>query len=208
MTKSLDFFFFIGSTYTYLAVSRVDEVAAREGVPIRWRPFNVRALMIEQNNRPFVGKPVKLSYMWRDVERRANRYGIAFASIPPYPIDLNDLANRTAVVASLEDWCPEYVKAAYGTWILDCEDPGEEDSLTRLLLQLEKQPEKVIARANSKEIRERYEAETDVARQLGVFGSPTFVWDSEIFWGDDRLEDAIDWAKSHEERSDGAEPGE
>ena len=199
MSEPLDFFFFIGSTYTYLAVGRVDEVAAREGVPIRWRPFNVRALMIEQDNRPFVGKPVKLSYMWRDLERRANRYGTAFVAIPPYPIDCKDLANRVAVVASLESWCPEYVRAAYGAWFLDGEDPGEEKPLRRVLSQLGKQPEEVIARANSKEIRERYAAETSVARQLGVFGSPTFVWGSEVFWGDDRFEDALEWAKSHQD---------
>src|SRR5215475_12185994 len=97
MSRELDFFFYIGSTYTYLAVNRVEEIAAREGVPLHWRPFHVRAIMIEQNNRPFIGKPVKLQYMWRDVERRANRYGIPFKSIPAYPVDPEGLANRVAV---------------------------------------------------------------------------------------------------------------
>jgi 2-hydroxychromene-2-carboxylate isomerase len=113
MRPSLDFYFFIGSTYTYLAVSRVEAVASQEGVVLRWRPFNVRDIMVEQNNRPFVGKPVKMRYMWRDVERRAGRYGIPFISIPDYPVDPDGLANRVAVIAAAEGWCSEYVKSTY-----------------------------------------------------------------------------------------------
>ena len=56
MPKQLDFFFFYGSTYTYLTVMRIEEVAARAGIEVRWRPFDVRAIMIEQNNIPFRGK--------------------------------------------------------------------------------------------------------------------------------------------------------
>ena len=63
MPGELDFFFYIGSTYTYLSINRVEPIAAREGIALRWRPFNARAIMIEQNNRPFIGKPVKLKYM-------------------------------------------------------------------------------------------------------------------------------------------------
>jgi len=118
MPRQLDFFLYIGSTYTYLAVNRVEEIAARERISLRWRPFNARAIMLEQNNRPFIGKPVKLNYMWRDVERRANRYAIPFKSIPTYPVDPEELANRVAVVASLEGWCPEYTKATYRTCFL------------------------------------------------------------------------------------------
>jgi 2-hydroxychromene-2-carboxylate isomerase len=58
--------------------------------------------MIEQKNRPFVGKPVKLAYLWRDVERRARRYGIASASIPNHPNDADNLANRIATLAAPE----------------------------------------------------------------------------------------------------------
>ena len=99
MARRLDFFLSLVSTYTYLSVNRADELAAREGVELNWRPFNVRALMIEQNNRPFVGKPLKLKYMWRDLERRAARHGIPFKAIPPYPVDPDLLNNRVASLA-------------------------------------------------------------------------------------------------------------
>lgn len=194
MPRTLDFFFFIGSTYTYLAVNRAEEVAAKAGVELRWRSFNVLTIMLEQNNRPFVGKPVKLRYMWRDVARRAKRYGISFESIPAYPVDPERLAGRIAVVGSLEGWCPEFVKATYRDWFLENEAPGEIEHTRSILTQLGQDPDAVIARADSPEIRDLFDAETEQAKALGIFGSPTFRCGDEIFWGDDRLEDAVEWA--------------
>ena len=64
----IDFWFSIGSLYTYLAVMRLAEVEARTGAVFRWRPFSIRAIMIEMDNIP-AKQPVKLAYSWRDVER-------------------------------------------------------------------------------------------------------------------------------------------
>ena len=197
MPREIDFFLYIGSTYTYLSLNRVEEIAAREGISLRWRPFNVRAIMMEQGNRPFVGKPVKLAYMWRDVQRRAERYGIPFESIPDYPVDPEELANRVAFVSSLEGWCAEYVKATYRAWFLENKPPGDTGELRRLLAELGKDPDKTITRAQSREIREMYASETDLAKGMGIFGAPSFVCGTEIFWGDDRFEDAVQWCKTH-----------
>ncbi|MCO5125087.1 MAG: 2-hydroxychromene-2-carboxylate isomerase [Rhizobacter sp.] len=197
MRKQLDFFLFLGSTYTYLAVNRAHTLATREGISLRWRPFSVRSIMIEQDNRPFVGKPVKLAYMWRDLERRAQRHGIPFASNPNYPIDADELANRVATLAAVEGWCPAFVGAAYRAWFMENKDPGALEHLSPLLGRLGKNPNEVIANANTQDIRDRYDQETEIARSLGIFGSPTFVYQAELFWGDDRLEDAVDWCKSH-----------
>jgi 2-hydroxychromene-2-carboxylate isomerase len=197
MSNQLDFFFFCGSTYTYLTVMRIEQAAAKAGVDVRWRPFNVREIMLEQNNIPFRDKPVKMTYMWSDVERRANRYGIPFKSIPTYPVDPESLANRVGVLAAIEGWCPEYTKATYRAWFLEDRPPGDLQHLRSLLSSLDKDPETVVARADSQEIRDKYDAETDVACRMGIFGSPTFVIGDEIFWGDDRLEDALEWRNSH-----------
>jgi len=197
MQKQLDFFCFLGSTYTYLSVNRAEAVAARENVALVWHPFSVRSIMIEQNNRPFVGKPVKLAYMWRDVERRARRYGIPFTSIPNYPNDVDELANRVATLAALEGWCPQFAKAAYSEWFIGNRDPGSVECLSQVLRRMNKSPREIIESADSQEIRDKYASETELARSMGIFGSPTFAYGPEIFWGDDRLEDAIDWCKSH-----------
>jgi 2-hydroxychromene-2-carboxylate isomerase len=199
MQGGIDFFFFYGSTYTYLTAMRIERLASEAGVKVRWRPFNVRAIMIEQNNIPFRGKPVKSKYMWRDIERRAARHGIQFIRPPQYPVDSNNLANRVGVVAAEEGWCPEYTKATYGAWFLEDKPPGESEHLASILRGLQKEPEKTMSDANSQRIRDKYDAETEVARKLGIFGSPTFVVGEEIFWGDDRLDDALWWARSRRE---------
>ena len=69
--QSIDFWYSIGSTYSYLSVMRLADVARATGVAFRWRPFNVRHVMTLQNNIPFRDKPVKTAYMWHDIERRA-----------------------------------------------------------------------------------------------------------------------------------------
>ena len=201
MEKRLDFFLFLGSTYTHLSVHRAEQLAGRAGVALRWRPFSARTLMLEQNNRPFIGKPVKLAYMWRDLERRARRHGVPFVSIPPYPIDMEELGNRVATVAALEGWCAGFMQAAYAAWFLHNRDPGAPETLTHLLLGMRRDPASVLARADSADIRDRYAEETEAARRLGIFGSPTFACGTEIFWGDDRLEDAIEWCQASTEQS-------
>ena len=192
MQSHLDFFYFLGSTYTYLAVNRAEEFARRHDLTLRWRPFSVRTLMREQNNIPFANKPAKLKYMWRDIERRAHRHGVPFNSPSThYPIDRDELANRVATVAAMEGWCPAFTKAAYATWFLEDKDPGEIENLSAILLQIGQDPAAVIERANGEVVRGQYASETDEARNLGIFGSPTFVCGTEIFWGDDRLEEAV-----------------
>jgi 2-hydroxychromene-2-carboxylate isomerase len=192
----IDFFFSYSSTYSYLSVMRADRLAAEAGVTLRWRPFRLRTITQEQNNRPFIGKPVKLKYMWRDVERRARQHGIPFNGIPPYPVDAEALAHRVGIVAAEEGWCPKYSMAVYQGWFVNHKDPGDASQLRQVLTSLAKDADVVINRANSQETERQLASETDVARSLGIFGSPTFVVGSEIFWGDDRLETALLWCKA------------
>ncbi|MCL4745097.1 MAG: 2-hydroxychromene-2-carboxylate isomerase [Burkholderiaceae bacterium] len=194
----LEFFFFIGSTYSYLSVSRASELATRSGAELVWRPFSVRTLMREQNNVPFAGKPSKTRYMWRDLERRAMRFGVPFRGAPPYPIDADELANRVATLAADEGWCEQFTRAAYAAWFEAHRDPGQSQVLYEIVSALGRDPQACVARANEEPVRASYARATDRARELGIFGSPTFVAaDGEIFWGDDRLEDAIDWTRCH-----------
>jgi 2-hydroxychromene-2-carboxylate isomerase len=200
MPHALEFFFFVGSTYSHLSVNRAGALAGAGGVELVWRPFSVRTLMREQNNSPFAGKPPKLRYMWRDIERRAERLGIAFDGIPPYPIDPDELANHVATLAALEGWCPEFARAAYRTWFVDKQDPGRPEVLRSILQGLGQQADRCLAAATSDAVRDEYRAQTARAREMGIFGSPTFVCDGELFWGDDRLEDALDWVRTRAHR--------
>jgi 2-hydroxychromene-2-carboxylate isomerase len=61
--EEIDFWFTVGSTYTYLTVSRLKRVEAATGVRFRWRPYNAREIMQEMDNVPFATKPTKLAYI-------------------------------------------------------------------------------------------------------------------------------------------------
>ena len=174
---------------------RLADIQRRRSVRFNWRPFNVRDIMAEQNNRPFVEKPVKTTYMWRDIERRAEMYDIPLRIPAPYPLRESELANRVAVVGAREGWCEAYTVATYRRWFQQSLEPGMEPNLSDSLREVGQEPSRVIAIALSDESgRELLEA-TDEAKSLGIFGAPTFSVGKEIFWGDDRLDDAVRWAE-------------
>lgn len=192
----MDFFFFVGSLYSYLSVMRIEAAAAGAGVELRWRPFNVRAIMIEQQNLVSRNE-AKIGYMHRDLERRAAHLGIPLKPGMPHPVDPEQLANRVAIVAAGQGWCPDYARAIFSGWMQNHDTPGDPEQMKALLSELGQDAEAVIAQANSEETERAYAAETDAAKSLGIFGAPSFVVGNELFWGDDRLEDALEWAKTH-----------
>jgi 2-hydroxychromene-2-carboxylate isomerase len=194
MAGSLDFFYFFGSTYSYLSVMRIGRLAEAAGVEVRWRPFSVRALMVEQGNLMRSQPAVKTAYMFRDIARRAALHGLPFVKPPIWPTDPDQLANRVGTVAMVEGWCPAYTRASFLSWYAEGRPLGEPAALAEILAGLGRDPAAVIERANGDEIRARYDAETDAARRLSIFGSPSFAVGTEIFWGDDRLEEALAWA--------------
>ena len=195
MPDAIDFWFSTGSTYTYLAVSRLEKVAAAQGIRFNWRPFSVRAIMREQNNVPFATKPVKMGYMWRDIERRAALYDLEAKVPAPYPLQEFDLANRLALLGLDEGWGKPYIVASYRRWFVDGQEPALEPNLSASLREVGQDPARVVEQARSERIGQAYDAATDEARRLGIFGSPTFAVHGELFWGDDRLDDALRWLR-------------
>ena len=191
----IDFWTSVGSTYSYLTVMRLKSVEQAEGVRFRWRPFSVRAIMIEQNNIPFRDKPIKAAYMWRDIGRRAQMYGLAPKLPAPYPLREWDVANRVAIVGEAEGWLPDYMVATYRRWFDGGDPAGSEPNLSESLNEIGQDPQRVLATAASEETERRYLAATEEAKGLGIFGVPTFVVGGELFWGDDRLNDAINWLR-------------
>jgi 2-hydroxychromene-2-carboxylate isomerase len=191
----IDFWVSIGSTYSALSVLRADRVAAEHGVRFRWRPVSVRQIMIEQNNITIRDKPVKAAYMWRDIARRAAMYGLTFKLPAPYPLPGLDLANRVALVGAQEDWGTAYTRATYRRWFSEGEPAGEEPNVSASIREAGADPARVLRLADTPEVDAAYRAATEEAKAAGVFGSPTFVVAGEVFWGDDRMEDAVSWAR-------------
>jgi|TARA_Y100001970_G_C14017210_1_gene741555 2-hydroxychromene-2-carboxylate isomerase len=195
--KNIDFWFSIGSTYTYLTVERIFDVEKANNVKFNWQPFSVRQIMIEMENIPFTPKPKrnKSDYMWRDIERRAKFYGIEVKVPAPYPLKEFDLANKIAVLGMTEGWGVKYVQKTYKRWFQKGLEPAIEPNISEILIQLDLDPQKIFEKANSEDINQKYLNQTKLAKDKKIFGSPTFIYNKEIFWGDDRLEDCIKWSK-------------
>lgn len=190
----IDFWYSVGSTYSYLTIMRLPEVEETSGVTFRWRPFNVRHVMVEQNNVPFKDKPVKAAYMWRDIERRAEQYGLSPRLPAPYPLPGLVLANQVATLGAEAGWVEAYTRATYRRWFETGEPAGEEPNLSGSLKDIGLAADEVLEEAQSQRIVDALADSTQKAMELGVFGSPTFVVGREVFWGDDRLDDALLWA--------------
>ena len=194
--KNIDFFFSIGSTYTYLTVTRILDVEKKHQIKFNWKPFSVRIIMNEMNNHPFPpDKKNKVDYMWRDIERRAEGYGF-FAKTPvPYPLTEFDLANKLAILGLNEGWGIDYVRLTYKRWFQEGKEPATEPNISEIFQELKIDQKKAMEDVMKDEIENQYQLNTNNARDNKIFGSPTFVLNKEIFWGDDRMEDSISWSK-------------
>ena len=197
--KNIDFYFSIGSTYTFLSVTRILDIEKKNNIKFNWKPFSVRAIMKEMNNIPFPkDKKNKVDYMWRDIERRAKSYGF-FAKTPvPYPLSEFDLANQIAILGLEEGWGIDYVRLTYKKWFQEGKEPAIDPSISEVCDELKLNKNELILAAKDQIIQNKYLSNTDSARNNKIFGSPSFVVNSEIFWGDDRMEDAIAWSKTNE----------
>ena len=192
----IDFWFTMGSTYSFLSVMRLGEIEKSSGVSFRWRPFHLLVILQEMNHVPFADKPTKSAYMWRDIERRAAMYGIPARLPAPYPARHSVGANLVATVGMREGWGADFVRAAYRHWFQLGQETGSEPNLSDSVRDVGQDPERVLKLAAGDEAKALLSAETDAARALGIFGSPTFTVGHELFWGDDRLDDAIGWLRS------------
>ena len=194
--SNIDFYFSIGSTYTYLSVIRILDIEKKHQVKFNWKPFSVRIIMNEMNNHPFPDdKKNKVDYMWRDIERRAEGYGFSAKTPVPYPLTEFDLANKLAILGLKEGWGIDYVRLTYKRWFQEGKEPATEPNITEIFQELKIEKKKVMEDVMKDEIENQYQLNTNNARDNKVFGSPSFVLNKEIFWGDDRMEDAISWSK-------------
>ena len=194
--SNIDFYFSIGSTYTYLTVNRLHKVAEKENIKFNWHPFSVRKIMMDMDNIPFTppAKKIKSDYMWRDIERRAEGYGF-FAKTPvPYPLSEFDLANQIAIFGFEKGWGEKFVMLTYKKWFQEGKEPAIEPSISEVCAELNLNKDEIISEANSENIEAKYNENTNSARENKIFGSPSFIVKNELFWGDDRMEDAIKWS--------------
>jgi 2-hydroxychromene-2-carboxylate isomerase len=195
--KALDFWFEFASTYSWLTAMRIEAVAERAGVAVRWKPFLLGPVFANQglHTSPFNIYPLKGGNMLRDIERIAAGMGLAFRLPDPFP--QNGLtAARIALVGCDEDWGAAFTKAVYLAEFGEGRQISDKTVLADILQTIGQDPEAALQRAESPQNKARLKAQTETAMTLNLFGAPTFVTeDGELFWGNDRLEQALYWAR-------------
>ncbi|HEX2728731.1 MAG TPA: 2-hydroxychromene-2-carboxylate isomerase [Rubrobacteraceae bacterium] len=192
-TSDLEFWFDFGSTYSYLSTFQIEGAS---DVQISWRPFLLGPIFNEQgwNDSPFNIYPAKGRYMWRDMERLCSRDGLPFVKPSRFPRD-GLLAARVACLAgtSSEHWLPDFARAVYRANFGEDREIGDPAEIRSILDALGLPGADLIERAQTPENKQRLRDQTRRAGELGIFGAPSFVIGGELFWGSDRLEDALAW---------------
>jgi 2-hydroxychromene-2-carboxylate isomerase len=191
----VEFWFEFGSTYSYPAAMRIEALAAKRGLAIAWRPFLLGPIFGEQgwNDSPFNLYPVKGRYMWRDLERICEAQGLPFRRPSRFPRN-GLLAARVACRFAEAPWLPEFVRFVYRANFEEDRDIGAPETVSGCLAAAGADPAPAFRDALSDESKAALRVQTAEAARLGIFGAPTVVADRELFWGNDRLEDALAWA--------------
>jgi 2-hydroxychromene-2-carboxylate isomerase len=193
MTEPITIWLSIGSTYSYLTALRINAIKQEKGLNLLVKPISIRAIMKSMDNIPFPpSKKTKVDYMWRDIERRAEWYGLPKPKLPaPYPLQAFDQANKVGIVLNQQGKYLEYFEETYRIWFVSGIEAGSEENLRLVFNSMQLNYEDIMHQTGDGIIQKIYEENTEEAKQLGVFGAPSFSVGNEIFWGDDRLEDAI-----------------
>ena len=192
----LEIWFEFSSTYSYLTVMRAEALLTTAALRPVWRPFLLGPVLRRRGyaSSPFVLDLAKGTHMWRDVERRAALFGLPFVRPPTFP--MNGLLAARAMTAALDEpWAGDF---AQGVMRLgfgrggDIADPG---LIREALAEVADDPERWLDRAQSGVVKAALRERTEEAARLGMFGAPHFRAGDEVFWGDDRLEEAVLWAQ-------------
>ena len=199
----VDFWFDFASTYSYPACMRAQGIAASEDVTIRYRPFLLGPIFKAQGweTSPFNIFESKGRYMWRDLERLCADLSIPFKKPAAFPQN-SLLAARVALAADGEAWRHKFCCAVFHAQFGEgrsIEDPAE---IQDILHNIGAPARSFLELAQSDPIKLQLRTQTEEAGRLGIFGAPSFVTeDGELFWGNDRLEAALAWAKQNAEQN-------
>lgn len=192
----LQFWFEFASTYSYPAAMRVESAACEAGVDLVWRPFLLGPVFKAQgwDDSPFNLYPAKGRYMWRDLARVCAATGLPLRQPSQFPRN-GLLAARIACAHADADWLPEFVRRIYSANFAEDLDISDPAVILQVLQSLDL-PSSVLAAGETPQAKAQLRAQTERAQALDLFGAPSFVVGSEVFWGNDRLEAALAWAQS------------
>lgn len=188
MTEPLEFWFDFASPYSHLSAQRIENL----GVALRWRPFLLGPIFKEfgWDTSPFLLQKEKGAHMWIDMERQCRKYGIGWTKPSVFPRN-GVLASRVGLWLEISGRPAPFCREIFRLNFAEDRDIADPAIVAEALARSGEKAAEVIAAATSEEMKAALRQQTDLARQKGIFGAPTFFAGSDMFWGNDRLEDAV-----------------
>ncbi|WP_299610198.1 2-hydroxychromene-2-carboxylate isomerase [uncultured Tateyamaria sp.] len=197
MVKPVEFWFEFASTYSYLSAARVEAACAEAGVPLIWRAFLLGPVFGAQGmtDSPFNMFPVKGAYMWTDMDRCCSDLGLPFRKPSSFPRG-SLLAARVAAAHADAPWVGSFVRAVYHANFADDRDIADDAVIAAVLTEIGQDAAAVVAAATAPDGKAALRSATEDALEHGLFGAPSFLVDGALFWGNDRMEQALAHARS------------
>ncbi|NJN47880.1 MAG: 2-hydroxychromene-2-carboxylate isomerase [Candidatus Competibacteraceae bacterium] len=197
--QKIVFWYDLASTYSFLSAVRAEAVCKKFHIELVWRPFLLGPIFRSQgwDTSPFNLYEAKGRYMWRDLERRAAQLDLP-PIVRPDPFPQNSLlAARVATIGVHDTWGPSFSRAVFTAQFTHGARIAESAVVVSLLDEVGVTGSEIVQRAQSDQVvKDALRQATEDAQRFGIFGAPSFTTeDGELFWGDDRLEDAISWAR-------------
>jgi 2-hydroxychromene-2-carboxylate isomerase len=197
MTASFDFYFDFGSLASYLAHTQLPRISAETGAKPQMYPMLLGGVFQATGNASPMAVPAKGRYVYIDMKRFADAYGVPLVMNPHFPIITTTLMRgATALQGQGDEAFQRYMDAIYqAIWVegLNMNDPGV---VGEVLTRAGFDPAAVLAMANEQATKDKLKAVTMTAVERGVFGAPTFFIGDHMYWGQDRIEQVIQALKS------------
>jgi 2-hydroxychromene-2-carboxylate isomerase len=194
MTNPIDFYFDFSSPYGYFASAKIDEIAARHGRAVTWRPILLGAVFKITGQQPLPTIPLKGSYTKHDLDRSARLLGLPFKLPTKFPI-AGTAPSRAFYAVTEKDptLATKLARALYSAYFSEDRDISAPEVTTDVAAKLGINKDQLAQALNDAGVKDRLRREVDAAIGLGVFGSPYIVIDGEPFWGADRLDQVEKW---------------
>ncbi|MDI1236245.1 MAG: 2-hydroxychromene-2-carboxylate isomerase [Polaromonas sp.] len=190
--SAIDFWFEFGSNYSYLSVMRIEEAASSFNIPVRWRPFLLGPIFrsFGWETSPFVLQKAKGEYVWKDMVRQCKKAGLPWTQPSTFPRTAL-LPLRVATLAAEQDWMGAYCRRIMSLNFSEDRDIDAPEVVAKVLDQLGLPAQQILEEARSDVIKLKLREQTEIAGAKGIFGAPMFFVGDEMFWGNDRLDDAL-----------------
>ena len=197
MSGPIEFYFDFSSPYGYLASERIDDLAARHGRSVAWRPYLMGVAMKVTGSAPLVNRPMVGTYSRHDMERSARRLQVPFRFPEPFPIAT--IAACRAVYWTERagtDKAKSLARALYRAYFADGRNISDADVVADVAAESGTDRDALLAGVQEPAIKDRLKEVTNDAVERGIFGSPFFVVDGELFWGHDRMDEVGRWIET------------